>query len=91
MCAKFLRFNEGSRLISDLVSHRLNEENDSPLNRLNQFIMQLFQVDDDIHDLIREAIASNNTEELQEEAIKTIAQEQDIPALIEFLEQKTTT
>jgi len=50
------------------ISYVLDLENDNPVSLLNQYVMSLFQVDDDIHDLIREAIAFDKTDELQEEA-----------------------
>ncbi len=55
------------------ISHSLDASNDSPFFLLNQYIMALFQQDDDIHDLIREAIASNSIDELEEEEAKIFA------------------
>jgi hypothetical protein len=50
------------------ISYCLDAPNDSPIFLLNQLVMNLFQVDSDIHDLIREAIASDNIEDLSDES-----------------------
>jgi len=49
------------------ISYALNSEDDESVALLNQYIMSLFQVDDEIHDLIREAIAFDKIDDLQDQ------------------------
>jgi len=69
--------------LSDWVRHSLNASEDTPLYRLHQAITTLFETgDDEISDIIREAIAYDKTDELEAGANSLSAEQINLDDLI---------